>query len=153
MSNKQCEYIESRAWQHYCGVLRPNFYAGCGWDDAEMRCADVWMKGRKSFPSGHSAHAFNFAVLLTLHLLRHHAISLAERRLAGIGGEGSSPWARQLAALAPGWLALFVACSRVVCCVCYEISPSFQSPSSVFVVFLARWTQSLRNDVLRSLVH
>ena len=42
----------------YCGVLRPDFYDGCGWDDAEMRCmvgsSYERGSGRLSFPSGHS---------------------------------------------------------------------------------------------------
>ena len=51
----------------YCGVLRPDYYAGCGWSDALMRCASMdedpelyaygAVKGRLSFPSGHSSHS------------------------------------------------------------------------------------------------
>ena len=93
--------------KHYMGVLRPNFYAGCGWSDETMACAPgPHIKFRKSFPSGHSAHSACFAALVTLHLLRHADLAY---------GKGAHKRMRALLwlALLPAPMALFVAASRV----------------------------------------
>ena len=100
----------------YMGVLRPNFYAGCGWDDAMRACTvsrhrNGEIEFRKSFPSGHSAHSACVAVLLTLHLLRHAELWTQ----IGTLRSGLSVRARvcQIFAFVAPPIALFVAASRV----------------------------------------
>jgi diacylglycerol diphosphate phosphatase/phosphatidate phosphatase len=96
------EFVTNAA-KNYMGVLRPIFYAGCGWDDELMACTRDFATGRRSCPSGHSSHSFHLATLLTLHLIRSldHGASRRE----------SACW--NAAPFFPGLCAMFVACSRV----------------------------------------
>ena len=103
------------SFKAYCGVLRPNFYQTCGWIDEERRCANgLSAPGRVSFPSGHSSHSSCFATLVTMHLVRHHALHLAARRprLASEREQATAAMLRA-AALIPAAIAMFVAFSRV----------------------------------------
>ena len=52
--------------KHYVGAFRPNFYAGCGWDNDIGICTVDFDKGRRSFPSGHSSSAAVVFVYLIL---------------------------------------------------------------------------------------
>jgi len=61
----------------YFGILRPNFFDGCGWNNTLAACTTGWKgedhdldEGRRSFPSGHTASAFSTLFLLSLCLLR-----------------------------------------------------------------------------------
>merc|ERR1712216_442373 len=61
----------------YFGSLRPNFFAGCGWNNTLGACTTGWKgehddleEGRRSFPSGHTASAYSTLFLLSLCLLR-----------------------------------------------------------------------------------
>ena len=93
--------------KYYVGALRPNFYAGCGWDDERMACTSEWYtQFRKSFPSGHSSHSACFAALVTLHLMRHVAMLDAK-------GSWMTMRLLQLLLLVPAPIALFIASSRV----------------------------------------
>jgi membrane-associated phospholipid phosphatase len=89
--------------KNYTGVLRPNFYAGCGWSDEERRCTKEFHAGRHAFPSGHSAAAAVLAHGLALYLLR--VSRLADPRGALL---------MRAAAIVPWLLALWVASSRLV---------------------------------------
>ena len=41
--------------KNFCGYLRPNFYAGCWWDETTRSCARPFHDGRHSFPSGRAS--------------------------------------------------------------------------------------------------
>lgn len=104
------EYL-TLSFKCYCGVLRPNFYATCGWNDTEQRCTNGLNEaGRVSFPSGHSSHSACFAVLVMLHLIRHHDLRLAAKHTTD---EDVTARAMRLAAPLPIVIAAFVAFSRV----------------------------------------
>lgn len=104
------EYL-TLSFKCYCGVLRPNFYATCGWSDKEQRCEDgLNASGRVSFPSGHSSHSACFAVLVALHLLRHYSLRVAAKPATA---EDATARAMRLAAPLPALVAAFVAFSRV----------------------------------------
>ena len=95
--------------KYYCGVLRPNFYAGCRWSDEQLACTaplNIDLEFRKSFPSGHSSVAGCMAALLTRHTLIHvdHArVARAPVRQRVL----------QVMLLLPVPSAIFVAASRV----------------------------------------
>ena len=71
-----------------------------------MACTQSSREYRKSFPSGHSSHSACFATLLTLHLLRHASLAVADRHAKRVR-------LLQLLALVPPIIALFIAASRV----------------------------------------
>eukprot|EP00322_Chrysochromulina_rotalis_P006097 CAMPEP_0115849320 /NCGR_PEP_ID=MMETSP0287-20121206/11387_1 /TAXON_ID=412157 /ORGANISM="Chrysochromulina rotalis, Strain UIO044" /LENGTH=280 /DNA_ID=CAMNT_0003303281 /DNA_START=30 /DNA_END=872 /DNA_ORIENTATION=- len=89
------------------GVLRPNFYGGCAFDDAIRACTREFSDGVHSFPSGHSSWSACAAVLLATAALR-----AAENRQQGILGLIAAFALRCLAAFS-FCVALFVAYSRV----------------------------------------
>ena len=56
--------------KRFCGVLRPNFYGGCGWNSTRAECEIDWLDGRHSFPSGHSSMSSVWATVLAIVCLR-----------------------------------------------------------------------------------
>ena len=120
----------------YCGVLRPNFYALCSWDDEAMRCMTDDTPGRTSFPSGHSGHSACFATLLTLHIIRCLEAQLAsgERPLTTMVNV-----ILRMAVYIPPMIAILVASSRVHDNVQYAERvnlPSFQGESATLSQFV-----------------
>ncbi len=104
------------AIKSYCGVLRPNFYAGCGWTEAEG-CRLDHPTFRHSFPSGHSSTSACSAHALALYLLALPAAAADDdARPPRAGWLESTELARPAAALASWAVALWVAASRVVDC-------------------------------------
>ena len=98
--------------KNYMLVPRPNFYAGCGWNDATGTCeasAERQVRFHQSCPSGHSSHAASIATLLTLHLLRHSELALLENTRTG----ANRARLLALAAHVPGCVALAIAASRI----------------------------------------
>ena len=93
----------------YCGVLRPNFYETCEWQDDQQHCAnDNPLTGRVSFPSGHSSTSACAATLVTLHVLRQ-----IDLRLAVDAVEDIAVGLLKFFAHVPPLLAMFTAFSRV----------------------------------------
>ena len=92
--------------KNYVGFLRPNFYNGCGWSDDLQQCTRMHVKLRHSFPSGHSSHSWNAAVLLTLRVL-------AQYHRAGPSGRSLLPTFCKLLVPVPCAVAGFIALSRV----------------------------------------
>ena len=96
----------TNCFKFYCGILRPNFYAGCGFSDVELRCLNPHTDFlHKSFPSGHSSHAWASATMLTWRILA----SFQQER----GGSALTAAAKALLAPLPCAVAGFIACSRV----------------------------------------
>jgi len=94
--------------KNFCGYLRPNFFGGCGWDEATRTCARDFPDGRHSFPSGHSSFSACSAVLISLSAQR----ASDRLRLAG-GGEDAGTLTLRLLASLSYCMAFFVAFSRV----------------------------------------
>lgn len=97
-------------YKRYCGFLRPNYLAGCGWSPSEQRCTQEYLEGRVSFPSGHSSSSAAGATVLTLFVLR-----LLDRWASQARGAGTT-WAERVlrcAAPLPAAVAGWVAASRV----------------------------------------
>mmetsp|Transcript_9999 Transcript_9999/g.30502 ORF Transcript_9999/g.30502 Transcript_9999/m.30502 type:complete len:305 (-) Transcript_9999:33-947(-) len=86
----------------YFGSLRPNFFAGCGWNNTLGACTTGWKgehddldEGRRSFPSGHTASAYSTLFLLSLCLLRVARATRASIR-ASRAAEDHVSWRKRL---------------------------------------------------------
>ena len=86
----------------YFGILRPNFFDGCGWNNTLAACTTGWKgedhdldEGRRSFPSGHTASAYSTLFLLSLCLLRVARATRASIR-ASRAAEDHVSWRKRL---------------------------------------------------------
>ena len=96
----------------FCGYWRPYFYDECGFDVATGRCGgDAPDDANRSFPSGHSA--LSMVCLLHSSLCLLGAARLG-RPLRVFGGAVDVGGPAVFACLAPAFLALWIAASRVV---------------------------------------
>jgi len=100
--------------KHYVGRLRPNWYSGCGWSEALLRCTVDFADGRNSFPSGHSSESMVTCLLLTLYL--RLLVDTHYSEAARSSPRGSPALVRRILAsfaCAPVLVAIFIASSRV----------------------------------------